>query len=72
MTTEERLAKVTRQYNELHYAVRKSANILDHKLTEDEAHEKAMQIVRRMHAELEAFDALARGGASPSGSADSR
>jgi hypothetical protein len=62
VTPEERLAKVTRQYNELHYAVRRGANILDHKLTDDEAHEKAMQIVERMHAELEAFHRLASAG----------
>lgn len=51
--------RLRRWYAELHYAVRKDANILDHKLTEQEAHDRAVARVERMHAELEAFHRLA-------------
>jgi len=51
--------RLRRWYAELHYAVRKDANILDHKLTEQEAHDQAVARAKRMHAELEAFHLLA-------------
>ena len=47
MTDEERAA-------ELHYAVRRAANILDHKLTVEEAHAQAMRLVTKMHLVWEA------------------
>ncbi len=59
--TLERFEQIERWYNELHYAVRVDANILDHKLTEQEAHDQAVARVKRMHAELEAFHVLAKG-----------
>lgn len=36
------LKEMTKMYNELHYAVRAGANILDPKLSEDEAHRAAL------------------------------
>jgi hypothetical protein len=55
----DRLALVAHREAELHYAIRRDANILDHKLTEEEAHTKALARVQRMHAEIDAQHALA-------------
>lgn len=45
---------VSKREAELHYAVRKDANILDHKLTEDDAHAMALAKVAKMHLVWEA------------------
>ena len=58
----ERQALVSHRENELHYAIRREANILDHKHTEAEAHKIALDRVQRMHAELDALHEIAKGG----------
>jgi len=50
---DDRMAEA-RRASELHYAVRRAANILDHKLTKQEAHDQAMRLVAKMHAIWEA------------------
>lgn len=51
---------ISRRENELHYAIRRDANILDHKLTEEQAHQTALKRVDTMYAELEMFHLLAK------------
>lgn len=46
-----RLADVSKREAALHYAIRNTANILDHKMTVGEAHEKALSVAAGLHAE---------------------
>ena len=48
--TESRRDLVTKREAELHYAVRRNANLLDHKLTEAEAHQAALNRVEKLTA----------------------
>lgn len=45
----DRLALVSRREAELHYAIRNNANILDHRVSEEEAHHIALRRVEEMH-----------------------
>lgn len=53
---------ISRRENELHYAIRRDANILDHKLTEEEAHQTALKKAEAMHAELDMLHCTAGSG----------
>jgi hypothetical protein len=44
-----RLEDASRREAELHYAIRNTANILDHNLSEEDAHAMALRIVEKMH-----------------------
>ena len=50
----ERHDLVVKREAELHYAIRREANILDHKLTETDAHATALFRVAKMHDVVEA------------------
>lgn len=48
-TVRARAATLAKREAELHYAIRRAANVLDTKLTEEEAHNLALRIVTKMH-----------------------
>ena len=51
---DERCAIVAKREAELHYGIRRDANILDKRLSEDEAHAEALFRVAKMHDVVEA------------------
>lgn len=64
--TESRRDLVTKREAELHYAVRRNANILDHKLTEAEAHQAALNRIEKLTAiETAAFVLMGAERGSP-------